>query len=327
MPQILDVKGAARANSYMLPPEALLPGDNARRVPDQDVEDMIQEILLRGQMKPITIQWNSENQLEIVDGHRRHLAVQRINERKLTTEPLKLRCEPFKGEREDAFAAAVAIQTHQKDLDPMDRAYDIERLEKAGKTRKEIAQILNISEPLISRALKLTKLPKAIQRKVSRGEIASETAYELADMKPEDRDKAMESKPAEPSTQLSGVDTDSALAGAPAIAPDNSQGSGLDTPETFATAEPSAPIKAEKVTRERIRQVKREKAERGEETSGPVGRTKKEIRAQFAEWSAREDETVSDKVKKVCNACVRFMDGEVGPRAVITQLRELEEGE
>lgn len=194
MPQILDVKGAARANSYRLPPVRLLSGDNSRKAPDLDVDDLMQDILVRGQLQPILIQWNEADQLEIVDGHRRVEAIRRLNE--LGGETL-VRCELYKGKREQSFQASVAANLRRKDLSPIDRAYDIQRMEKLGMTRQEIATLMGISEPLISRALKLTTLPADIQRKVHKGEIASETAYELASMPKEERDEAVEASKAE----------------------------------------------------------------------------------------------------------------------------------
>ena len=322
MPQILDMKGAARANSYMLPPEALSPGLNSRKIPDTDVSDMVQDILARGQLQPILVQWNADEKLEIVDGHRRVEAITLINSQKLTTDgPMKVRCERFSGKPEDSFAASVAANLKRKDLSPMDRAYDIQQFEKMGKSRKEIAQIMGISEPLISRSLKLTTLPAAIQRKVHKREIAAETAYELADMKPEDRDKAME--PVE--TNTAPVETNAA----PSETHPPTDDAHIPAGETHtAPAEThQKPAKPEKVTRERIRQVKREKAERGEETQGPTGRTRKEIRNQFEEWAKRDDETIEEPIRKFFGSIVKYIDAGVGPLAILNRVRELTEGE
>jgi ParB/RepB/Spo0J family partition protein len=316
MPQILDVKGAARANSYMLPPEALEPGGNSRKIPDTDVEDMVQDILVRGQLQPVLIQWNSDGGLEIVDGHRRVLAISRINEMNLNADgsETKVRCERFSGKPEDSFAASVAANLKRKDLSPMDRAYDIQQFEKMGKTRQEISQIMSISEPLISRALKLTTLPAAIQRKVHKREIASETAYELADMSPEDRDKAMAPKLSDPATTAEGD------VFGQTVTPQGVKDAGGQE-QSESSPKPTAPA----ITRERIRQVKRDKAERGEETSGPVGRSKKEIRTQFEEWAKRDDQTIEEPIRKLCAAVVKFIDGEIGERAILTRMRELSE--
>jgi ParB/RepB/Spo0J family partition protein len=325
MPQILDVKGAARANSYMLPPEALSPGLNSRKIPDTDVSDMVQDILDRGQLAPVLVQWNAANELEIVDGHRRVLAISQINKQKLAHWPelMKVRCERFSGKPEDSFAASVAANLKRKDLSPMDRAYDIQQFEKMNKSRKEIAQIMGISEPLISRSLKLTTLPAAIQRKVHKREIPAETAYELADMTPEDRAKVMEPKPAETNTAPAETNAESAETHPPA---DDTHITEAETP-TAPVETYQKPATAQKLTRERIRQVKRDKAERGEETSGPVGRTKKEIRTQFEEWAKREDETIEEPIRKLCASVVKFIDGEIGERAILTRMRELAEGD
>jgi len=250
MPQILDVKGAARANSYMLPPDQLLSGDNSRRNPDLDVDDLMQDIRVRGQLQPILIQWEKTGQLEIVDGHRRVEAIRRLNElNNPGAEPMKVRCEPYKGKREQSFQASVAANLQRKDLSPIDRAYDIQRMEKLGMTRQEIATLMGISEPLISRSLKLTTLPADIQRKVHKGEIASETAYELADMPKEERDEAVEASKA----------------------------------EARAAGKPEATAR---VQTKHTRKVRREKPE----AEGPKGRTLREIRDDWTEMAAKAEE-------------------------------------
>jgi len=323
MPQILDVKGAARANTYMLLPESLKPGENSRKIPDTDVYDLAKDIVIRGQLQPILV-----HQLDILDGHRRVLAISKINaDPKLSaanpsiTLPLKVECKRYSGKPEDSFAASVAANLKRKDLSPIDRAYDILVLEKQGKTRQEIARLMGISEPLISRSLKLPKLPAAIQRKVHTGEIAAETAYELADMKPEDRDKAMEPKPAEAITAPVETNAEPGETHPPA----DDVHIPIGEMHTAPAEAHQKPAKPEKLTRERIRQVKRDNAERGEETSGPTGRTRKEIRSQFEEWAKREDETIEEPIQKLCASVVKFIDGEVGERAILTRMRELAE--
>jgi ParB-like chromosome segregation protein Spo0J len=308
---------------------------NSRKIPDTDVAETVDDMLRRidkgqqPQLQPILVQWNAEGKLEIVDGHRRVESITRINaDPKLSAShpllilPLKVRCERFSGKPEDSFEASVAANLQRKELSPMDRAYDIQQFEKMGKSRKEISQIMGISEPLISRSLKLTTLPVAIQRKVHKREIAAETAYELADMQPEDRDKAMGSKLVGPvPIALAETNTEP---GETHPQPDDVH-SLMGETHTEPGETHEKPAKPQKLTRERIRQVKRDKAERGEETSGPVGRSKKEIRNQFEEWAKRDDQTIEEPIRKLSASMVKFIDGEIGERAILTRMRELSE--
>jgi hypothetical protein len=73
--------------------------------------------------------------------------------------------------------------------------------------------------------------------------------------------------------------------------------------------------------------VKREKAERGEQTSGPIARNRKEIREIFAAYATCEDGTIEEPIRKCCATIVSCIDGEVGSRAVLNRMRELIEAE
>ena len=81
------------------------------------------------------------------------------------------------------------------------------------------------------------------------------------------------------------------------------------------------------MTRESVRKVKRDKAERGEETTGPKARSRKMVHNLFTDWAGCEDGTIEDPIKKLCAAIVKWMDGETGDRAVLNRMREMLEGE
>ncbi len=296
--QIIDVKGVTRANAYNIPTDELREGPHSRRWADQDILELALDIVDRGQIVAALVRWRKDDQakeyLEIVEGNRRVAAIRYINENGLSPNcPLPVRCELFRGA--ESFAASVAANIKRKGLSPIDRAHSIATLEKEGKSRKEIAKLLEVSEALISRDLTLLTLSVALQKDVHKGKLSAEVGYELASLTPEDRTKALES----------GV-----------------------TPagKTESTGQSQLSTEAKPV-REAVRRLKREKAERGEDTKGSTARSRKEVYNLFSDYAGCQDGTIEDPIKKLCAAIVAYMDGKAGDRAVLNRMRELAEGE
>jgi ParB/RepB/Spo0J family partition protein len=285
--KLVELEGVSRSNAYQIPPEHLQPGENPRNKPDTEVLELAQSILEHGQLVPVVIYTDKQGEPHILDGNRRVTAIRYINENGLNpAEPLKVRCEVYKGE--NSYEASIAATHKRKGFSPIDLAYIMRTLESNGRTRKEIAKLLECSETLISTTLQLAELPADLQRKVHRGELPAVTAYEMVSMPAEAREQVMEESRA----------------------------------EAKAAGKPEATAK---VTRQHVRKVKREKVERGEQTAGPVGLSRKEIRNLFAEFAGCQDGTIEEPILKLCSTVVKCIDGEAGPRAVLNRMRELME--
>lgn len=292
MPAIVDVAGVTRANAYMVPPEELYQGKNSRRWADTEISELAQDIFERGQLVPILVAWekgeDDTEHLVVVDGNRRVSAIRYINENPekfKNKPPLKVLCQQFKGA--EKFSASVVTNLKRRGLSAIDRAHSIATLEEEGKTRKDIAKLLEVSEATVSQDLKLLSLSAAIQKDIHKGKIAASVGYELAGMEPAERTKALET-----STTTAGE-------------------SGQAEPKT-------------KPTRTSVRKAKREAAEKGAETKGSTARSRKEVYSLFTEWAACEDGTIAEGIRKLCITLVKYMDGETGDRAVLNRMRELE---
>ena len=296
--KLVELEGVSRSNAYQIPPEHLQQGENPRAVADKEIRTLAESILAQGQIVPVVIYTDKEGEPHILDGNRRVAAIRFINEHMADRimAPLKVRCEVYKGP--DAYEASVVATHKRKAFSPVDLAHIIKTLEEKGKSRKEIAKLLEVSEPLISRALKLLRLPAKHQREVHAGRQSAEWGYEMADLTEKDREELERtSQPeAEPSQETGASSRPEAEASQP-------------------EAKTAAP------TRKAIRKLKREKAERGEQTRGPKGLSRLEIREVFAGWSV--DESIEEPIQKVSAAVVKCIDGEVGIRAVLNRLREL----
>ncbi len=299
--QITDVAGVTRANAYNVPPEELREGPHSRRWADTDVLELALDIAERGQIVPVLVRQRKDDQgteyLEIVEGNRRTAAIRYVNENGLSVDvPLKVRCELFKGK--ESFAASVAANIKRKGLTPIDRAHSIATLEQEGKTRKDIARLLEVSEATISQDLKLLTLSAKLQKDIHNGKLAASVGYELADLEPAERTRALET----------------ATAGSTA-------GAGGGAAESMGAAGGG---KA-KPTRTSVRKAKREAAERGEDTKGSKARTRKEVYNLLSAMA--EDITIEEPIRKLCSTITQYMDGKVGDRAVLNRMRELAEGE
>ena len=193
MPDITKLDGVTRANAYQVPPELLQQTENSRRWDDTDIVDLalnMVEVLqpsnrIRGQLVPISVDWDKDGNLIIVDGRRRTAAIRYINENGLYMEdgkvvPLKVRCEFYKGPDSETFTTAALTNVKRKELSAIDLAHCMSTMEKQGKTRKEISKLLDCSETLISRTLKLLTLPVAVQRDIHKGKIAASVGMEMA---------------------------------------------------------------------------------------------------------------------------------------------------
>lgn len=291
--QLTDVQGVTRANAYMVPVEELHEGKHSRRWADQDVLELALSIADQGQLVPILVKWakNGEGQevLEIVEGHRRAAAIRYINDNGLIVDgPLKVRAEIYRGG--EAFSASASANLNRKGLTAIDLAHCITTLEAEGKSRKEIAKLLGISEALISRTLKLLTLPAALQRDIHKGKISAEAGYELADSTPEEREEVL------------------------ATSREQAKEGGKEEAKAAAGG---------KVTRTQVRKAKRTRAERGEETSGPKAMSRKEFRKVFEDFAACDDGTIEEPIQKLCKTILDLIDGKAGERAVLNRMREL----
>ena len=187
MPDITKLDGVTRANAYKVPPDLLQHAENSRRWDDTDIVDLALSILEEGQKVPVLVKWGEDGQLLVADGRRRVAAIRYINENGLAMDnedgsitPLQVRCEFDGAKKGESFVTAVITNMKRKGLTPIDLAHSIATLEGQGKTRKDIAKILEISETQISRTLKLLTLPVAVQKDIHKGKIAASVGMEMA---------------------------------------------------------------------------------------------------------------------------------------------------
>lgn len=171
--------------------------DNGRKYPG-DVPEMVVSLLNDGQKHPICVRRSErpedKGRFRVVFGFRRALAGVEIISQGLKKD-FQLRYELVDVGDAEAFLANLAENGQREDLSDIDHAYNIAKVkEQFGMDQKAIAKRLGKSTAWVSQTLKLLKLSGAEQRKVAQYKtsggtkgIAPATAYELAELEPEER--------------------------------------------------------------------------------------------------------------------------------------------
>ena len=150
--------------------------DNQIRSGELDEQELIGlAITIRecGQMVPIRVRPDGDKYL-IVDGHRRYMAMLRLNRDSI--EAIVDR-ELSEGE---ALHRQWISNCQRSEILQIDRARSIQRIiELTGWSPTETAKHLGITGAAVSRALSMLKLPEPIIAKVEEGRLAPSTAAEL----------------------------------------------------------------------------------------------------------------------------------------------------
>jgi ParB-like chromosome segregation protein Spo0J len=136
----------SRTTEYRFDPRAVIvqPELNGRHeLPE--IETLIADMLskpdgktIKGQTTPVIIRKDGDKPV-LVAGHRRLRAVLEINRRKLTPEPMQLRCSYMQLSEVEALAVAVTENRERCGVTPLDEAYNIKQFIRLGKDYEWIA--------------------------------------------------------------------------------------------------------------------------------------------------------------------------------------------
>jgi ParB family transcriptional regulator, chromosome partitioning protein len=173
--------GAPRTGQQTLPVEKLRPhpGQPRTRFDDAKLEELAQSIASHGILQPLLVRRRGEG-FEIIAGERRWRAAQRAG---LQEVPVVVR------ELSDSVALEQSLieNIQREDLDAIEeaRAFD-NLLAEHGYTQERLATSVGKDRSTIANSLRLLKLPAAVQRMVSEGELSMGHARALLAL-PEDR--------------------------------------------------------------------------------------------------------------------------------------------
>ncbi len=154
-------------NIREIPVEWLQRGNfQPRRDMDQDsLADLASSISNYGMMQPITVRSVGIDRYEIIAGERRWRAAQQAC---LTTVPVLIRNVTD----EDALALALIENIQREDLNPIDEAMALQRLQtEFAMTQQQLANTVGRSRSTIANILRLTKLKLEVQQMIKHGDL------------------------------------------------------------------------------------------------------------------------------------------------------------
>jgi ParB family transcriptional regulator, chromosome partitioning protein len=136
-----------------------------RHFDEAHIEELAESIRSKGVLLPLIVRRDSEGYV-LVAGERRWRAAQKAGLREL---PVMVREVSGK----EAFEIALIENIQREDLNPIEEAGAYKRLiEEHGLTQEELAARVGKDRSTVANALRLLRLPEAIQRAVVSGELS-----------------------------------------------------------------------------------------------------------------------------------------------------------
>ncbi len=159
---------------------------------DEDMENLVESIRERGVITPATVRQKENGRYELISGHRRKRACEKIG---LET----LRCEVVELTKEEATILMVESNFQRSEILPSEKAYAykmrLDAMKKQGKrtdltsdplgpklerSNSELAEQVNESETQIKRFIRLTNLVPELLEFVDEGKMKMRPAVELS---------------------------------------------------------------------------------------------------------------------------------------------------
>jgi hypothetical protein len=174
-----------------------------------DIEWLITDILYQGQIQPSGI-WSDAGSPVLSYGFSRWRAISEINKRKLTPEPMKLKCSYYKTNEQGAFIRNISENRMRNDTTPVDDAHNIQRLLAWGMLESAVARIywpVAATEGEIAKAVKwvndrlnLIKLTPESEQALKSGRMNESAAQAISKLKSTQQKAILKSKPDGPIT-------------------------------------------------------------------------------------------------------------------------------
>ena len=150
-----------------------------------DISSLMQSIQEFGLQVPIKAKKIiGKDQYEVVDGHRRMMAINSLIE--LGVEIPYVEVSVFSGDENDKLLSMLITGTGQKPLTEFEQSEGVGRLIDAGQKPETIAKKIGKSTPHIYHLLKIYSLPEKYKNKIRDGYISGYTMLELFDTYSED---------------------------------------------------------------------------------------------------------------------------------------------
>jgi ParB family chromosome partitioning protein len=144
-----------------------------RETVDQEtVKGLADSIRESGLLQPLLVRLKEDGRYEIIDGHRRYLALKQLGKTMVD-------CKVVDVSREDALFKSVESNLQRENLNPIEEANAYKLLYDAGFRMEVIGKRLGKDRTYISRMIKLLELPENIKAGVRNRTVTSWTALEF----------------------------------------------------------------------------------------------------------------------------------------------------
>lgn len=142
--------------------------------------EMVDSVRQHGILQPILVRpiADGDDGYQLIAGHRRLSAAEAAG---LDVIPAIIRAEA----ELEALELTLIENLHRADLSPLEEAEGFKALADLGLTQKEIAEKVNVSQPLVSKRLGLLRLPEVAKQELDSGGITIEQATAMAVLTPE----------------------------------------------------------------------------------------------------------------------------------------------
>lgn len=172
-----SVGGARVMGVSSLPVEALVPGPFQPRqdMQPEALEELAQSIRERGILQPILVRPDPDQpgQYQIIAGERRWRAAQLAQCHDVPVHVRDL-------DEADAMAAALVENLQRADLNPVEEAEGLNRLqEEYNLTQEDLAKAIGKSRPHVANMLRLLRLPEAVRTELKTGSLSAGHARAL----------------------------------------------------------------------------------------------------------------------------------------------------
>ena len=127
-----------------------------------DIEWLVEDILLRGQVQPVAIR-NDGGRPVLVSGFSRWRAISEINKRNLSPIPMQVRCTYVQCTEQEGFLSAIAENRFRNSTTPLDDAHNVKRLLNVyNMTEEQVAKIYFPTEGKKSEGMRFVKTRLAL---------------------------------------------------------------------------------------------------------------------------------------------------------------------
>jgi ParB/RepB/Spo0J family partition protein len=174
-----------RGSVYLFDPADLIikPELNGRHEAP-DVEELIDSIMIHGQLQPVLVR--SENDKPVlIAGFSRWTAISEINKRKLTPERMKIAAVYIRCNEVEGYVRNWQENRARNSTTPMDDAHHFAQLERWGMGIGQIAEKLKLKPAFVKGRLKLIEAEPEIQAAVQSGKVTATAAGRIAKLSAE----------------------------------------------------------------------------------------------------------------------------------------------